>query len=181
MRSPRIFSPDRNYSGVLVGWCALLAGCTPLLAPTPETAVEAVAAATRRHRVQDLQAALTGDALVEYGTPQGLEELRHEISAIHGISPARLVTSRQGDQGYDHHGDIQREYTTSVLGFTKEGKLVPYTFHIACDVRFKQGFWMLCHDTPERCDENPSMYQSIGGREVQSCQVARIDGKPSSD
>ena len=161
---------------VLAGMCVLLAGCTHFSAPTPETAVVAVADAARHHRVRDFQAALTGDALVEYGTVQGLEKLQREMSTIHGIAPARLVTSRRGSQGHDQHGDVWRGYTLSVLGRTEEGKLVAYTVHIACDVRFKQGFWAICMDTEERCAENPSLYQDIGGHEVQACHVARIDG-----
>jgi len=102
------------------------------------------------------------------------------------FGPALLVSSRQGDQGYGHFGDVQRTYETTLAASPRRGapRQPIYTLRVKCRISYES----VHHDeVPDSCtttiDDNgipwttcsgaSPAYDSIDYRET--CSVARIE------
>ncbi len=95
------------------------------------------------------------------------------------MSKPRLIASHQGDQGYDHFGDVSRVYSTNVSGLTKAGTPAWYTVQITCGVIYKEihwpaqgGFALADPLYPHAHTEPQDAYDWEG--EVEDCRVSQI-------
>lgn len=119
----------------------LLTGCvTPgtLSNASPKEALQSAVDAARYGRTGDVQRFMTGPALDAFGTRQGLADLRERLGKVVAMEPPELVSSVEGDQGGGHHGDVQRLFTASVSGRTRDGAPAKHTFQITCSVSYQE-------------------------------------------
>ncbi|HXA19804.1 MAG TPA: hypothetical protein VN380_22665 [Thermoanaerobaculia bacterium] len=171
-------------------WLALMlllaaAGCVssaPLL-----TARRAVNAA-KKGKLTQFQSQLTDRARSTIGTEQGMDAIRQKLAHYTGLSvgQALLVSSKQGDQGYGHIGDVLRTYKAIVAGSQRKGAPPEaiYTFFLKCRISYEE----FHHDeVSESCtttiDANGIPWTNCSGGSpaydsidyCESCAVARIE------
>lgn len=93
------------------------------------------------------------------GTEQGMNAIRQKLAYYKNVSvgPALMISSKQGDQGYGHFGDVQQRFEATVAGSPAKGSPPEpiYTIQLQCDIAYDQYH----HDaTNESCtttiDEN---------------------------
>jgi hypothetical protein len=179
-----------SFNNLLRCWLTLTlslaaAGC---LSSAPAlTAARAIDAA-RKGKLNDFRSQLTGKARPALGTQQEMDAIRQKLAhqANVSVGPTLLISSRQGDQGYGHFGDVRRTYQATVTCSPKKGAPVQaiYTLFLRCLISYDTYH----HDeVPESCtttiDENGVLwtncnagfpaYDSIDLGE--SCLISRIE------
>ena len=94
----------------------------------------------QKAKLSDFQGALTGQALKEYGTAEGLALLKNRLSSYKDINVANYVVIKkvEGDQGDGFHGDVLRVYSCDVLSTqafkSKKQKLKIFSATVDCNV-----------------------------------------------
>jgi hypothetical protein len=161
------------------------AGC---VSSAPALTARRAVDAARKGKLNEFRSQLTDDARWKLGTGQAMDAIREKLAHYTNLSigPALLISSKQGDQGYGHVGDVRRTYNATVAGSSR--KSAPpeaiYTLLLKCRISYDEDH----HDeVPEGCtttiDDNgipwtnctagSAAYDSIDYGE--SCWVAKIE------
>ncbi len=154
-----------------------LTGCD---GDTPRKVIGKAAYDVAHLQLDDLKATLTGDALLRFGNPAGMEQLRARIGKVVSIGDSLLVSHVQGDQGGGNSGDVLRTYRTKVAALSPEGATIAVTVDTLCKLQYQtyyyEGATGLCTPDPDGgpdvCtpDTPPSDYDLL----VQYCLVSGI-------
>jgi hypothetical protein len=152
-----------------------------------QTARRAVDAA-RKGKLTQFQSQLTGSARSTIGTEQGMDAIRQKLAhyANLAVGPALLVSSKQGDQGYGHAGDVLRTYKAILAGSQRKGDppQAIYTLFLKCRISYEafhhDEVSESCTTTIDangipwtNCSGGYPAYDSIDYSE--SCSVSRIE------
>lgn len=83
---------------------------------------------------------LSPEAKSMLGTPQAMGAIRQKLAGYANVVVADplLTSSRQGDQGYDHFGDVERTYEAQVSGSAAKdapAELI-YTLEVQCGLSY---------------------------------------------
>jgi hypothetical protein len=167
-----------------LGVALLLTGCVmteTLSNASPKDALQSTVDAARYGRTGVAHLFMMGPALDAFGTTEGLADLRGKLGKVVAMEPPELVSSVEGDQGHGHHGDVQRLFTSSVSGRTRDGAPTKYTFQITCSVSYERfyqsaeaGMCMADEFTRKgyRCDSDTPASNWKG--EIELCRVSKI-------
>jgi hypothetical protein len=178
----------------LLYWLAVtlslaVAGC---VSSAPALTAGRIVNAAQKGKLNDFQSQLTGRAKATLGSQQGMDSVRQKLAQYTNLTvgPALLISSKQGDQGYGHFGDIKRTYQTTVAGSPRKGAPPEaiYTFFLKCLIDYRVFHY---DETPESCtttiDENGIPWTNCTGGSpaydsidyVESCSVSRIEEAPA--
>jgi hypothetical protein len=174
----------RRVLGILLGLGLglSLSGCasSPVTTSPKDTLLSAVDTA-KHGRARRAGKVLTGSALTVFGTKEGLAAFRDKLSKVVSMSEPRLITSRQGDQGYHQSGDVSRVYSTNVSGLTKAGAPARYTVQITCGVTYQEihlpaqnGYAILDPMNPHSKEHTDPQDAFDWEGEVEDCRVSQI-------
>lgn len=167
----------------------LAAGCATSV--PVQTATRAVTAA-RKGQLTQFQRLLTTKAQSTIGTEQAMQAIRQTLARYTNpsIGPALLVSSKQGDQGYGHVGDVRRIYETTLTASPRRGAPPQplYTLRVKCRISYEP----VHHDeVPDSCtttiDDNGIPWTTCSGASPaydsidyqESCWVAGIEPQPT--
>ena len=115
----------------------VVAGC--VTSPASSVNRRAVHAAMKGN-FDRFQKQLSPEAKLTLGTPQSMDAIRQRLAGYTNVVVADplLTSSRQGDQGYDHFGDVERTYEAQVSGSAAKdahAELI-YTLQTQCDLSY---------------------------------------------
>src|SRR6185437_14621224 len=127
------------------GSCRLLVPVLPLLVTgcvtSPASSVSRrVVHAAMKGDFDRFQKQLSPEAKSTLGTPLAMDAIRQKLAGYTNVVVADplLTSSRQGDQGYDHFGDVEQDYEAQVSGSAAKGapaELI-YTLQVQCGLSY---------------------------------------------
>ncbi len=127
----------------------LVTGC--VTSPASSVSRRAVHAAMKGN-LDRFQQQLSPEAKSTLGTPQAMDAIRQKLAGYTNVVVADplLMSSRQGDQGYDHFGDVERTYEAQVSG--SSAKDAPAELIYAVQVQCALSYGVYHYDeTSESC------------------------------
>ncbi|HSY48566.1 MAG TPA: hypothetical protein VLC46_07140 [Thermoanaerobaculia bacterium] len=168
----------------------LAAGC---VSSAPSMTAGRALDAIRKGNLKDFQGQLTTKARPALGTEQEMAAVRQTLGHYTNVSVGSplLVSSRQGNQGDGHVGDVRRTYTATVSGSPRKGAppQAIYTLSLKCLLSYESYH----HDeVPESCtttiDENGIPWTSCTGGSPaydsldlgESCLISKIEEAPAT-
>ena len=79
--------------------------------------------AAQKNDLKTFQENATGAALERYGSEAGFAELRQKVAGASDfkVSDEKLVSSKQGDQGFGQYGDVLRVFESQVSATRTDG------------------------------------------------------------
>ena len=112
-------------------------GCVS--SPVVSTSHRAVNAATK-NRLDKFRKQLSEEAKKTLGTPAEFSVVRQKLVSHANVSVADplMISSKKGDQGYDHYGDVQRNYEANVSGSAEKdapAELI-FTLRVQCNLAY---------------------------------------------
>ena len=149
--------------------------------------------AVRKGDLKNFQGQLTDKARPALGTDQEMGAVRQKLGHYTNVSagPPLLISSRQGNQGAGHIGDVRRTYTATVSGSPRKGapSQAIYTLFLKCRLSYESYH----HDeVPESCtttiDENGIPWTNCTGGSPaydsldlgESCLISKIEEAPGT-
>ena len=138
-RATNVPFPTHHLRWLALALSLAISGCA--LSPT-ESVTHGTIDAAVKGKLDDFREQISPDARATLGSEQGMRAMQQELAGYTHISvgPALLVSAHQGEQGYDHYGDVLRNYQATVSGVHDKDAppALIYTLQLQCSLAYHQ-------------------------------------------